>query len=125
MAVNWRGPAAQAALDDEIGKRLLRMAVTVQTGLMQRMGRHNPPPYKDSSKPGEYLKNRTTYLLKRVMYEPTTAAAVAKEGRVRVGYERGAPYGAIWELKPAAQRRKGLVDAVEELRGQLAKLAGG
>lgn len=121
--MTWSGGGAKAGIQAASGGILLRMAVLAQTTLMRKMGRHNPPPYEQSSKPGEYLALRTGWAVARVMYAPTTAEACAAEGRVRVGYEQSAPYPAIWELRDAARRRKGLIDVVEELRPQLQALA--
>lgn len=120
MPVTSNAAAVKIELAALSGSLLLRLAVTVQTGMMTRLGVHNPPPYANSSKQGEYLRSRTTWLLKHVQYEPTTAAAAAREGRIRVGYGASAAYGAMYD---SAGKRKGLRDAVEEMRGTLQAMA--
>ena len=111
---------------------ILRMAARLQKHLMEklnipntgvrvkRIGRRGSYTiYPNSSKPGEYLRARTGYLQAHIVVEPTSPTAAAIQGSVRIGYGKSAFYGAIWELKPLAKKRKGLLDALEEIRGEL------
>ncbi len=116
-------------------QKLLAMAVTLQTRLMLRLNVLSPRTqvsrtrdtaagakgssytiYTDPSKPGEYLKKRTGWLQGHIVYEPTSVQEVARLGYVRVGYGQSAKYGGIWERKPKNLRRKGLLDALDEIR---------
>lgn len=127
-----------------VGGMLLRMGVLVQTEMMRRVSQSAGPKrvkrkratvagrrgsqrtvYTTPSKPGEYLRTRTGHLRAGIAYAPTTPQAAAAEGKVRVGYTQAAKYGAFWERRADAQRRKGLIDLVSELAPQLAALARG
>jgi hypothetical protein len=121
---------------------LLRMAVTLQVHLMQRLNTPNTGQrvrrtrttvagprgsqytiYPNPSRPGEYLHKRTGWAQAHVVYEPTTPSEVAQKGYVRVGWGKSAFYGAVWERKPPAQARKGLLAALDEIRPQLMQMA--
>jgi hypothetical protein len=122
---------------------LLGMAITLQTTLMVRLNVLSPRKqvrrqrdtiagskgstytvYTNPSKPGEYLKKRTGWLQGHVVYYPTTVEEIARLGYIRVGYGQSAFYGGIWELKPPAQKRKGLLDALDEVRPLLLGMMG-
>ncbi len=117
----WNGAAAATFVTNAAGDILLRMAVTLQVHLMQRLNVSNPRPYDTPSAHGEYLRKRTGWLQAHIVYEPATPAAVAKAGHVRIGYGRSAFYGAVFEVR---KTRKGLLDALEEIRPQLSKMGG-
>lgn len=128
-------------LEQEIGKVLLRMAVTLQSELRSRIATPAGPKsvkrkrstiagpkgsrrtiYTQPSRAGEFLHKRTGWLQAHIRYEPTTAAEAGRAGKIRVGYELSAKYGWIWERR-SAQRRKGLMDLVDEMRPQLQAMA--
>ena len=124
----------QDALSEEVGKLLLALGVRLQTEMMRRVsqsagpvrvkrqrGRGSYTVYTTPSKPGEYLRTRTGFLRSHITYQPTTIAEAGRQGAVQVGYERGAWYGGWWEVRPGAQRRKGLIDLAQELAPELAR----
>jgi len=128
------------ALQEEVGKVLLGMGIRLQTEMMRRISRSAGPvrvkrrrgrgsytAYTTPSKPGEYLRLRTGFLRARIAYQPTTPEEAGRVGYVQVGYEAGAWYGGWWEVRPDAQRRKGLADLLQEmapaLAGELARVA--
>lgn len=121
MAVEWQGDEARETLARERGRVLLAMAVTLQTEFLRRINASNQKG-KSPSRPGEYLRKRTGWLQGHVLYAPQTPEAVARAGRVRVGYGEAGWYGGWWESRQDRQRRKGLIDLVEELRPALAAL---
>ena len=125
----------QTALNEQVGQVLVRAAVLLQTEMMRRLSLSAGPArvprrrgqgiytvYTTPSKPGEYLRTRTGFLRARIAYQPHSPAAAGRLGLVQVGYDRGAWYGGWWESRPDAQRRKGLVDLVQELAPALARL---
>jgi hypothetical protein len=124
-------------------EKLMVLAIILQTHLMEKLNTLSPSVavkrsrgtvagakgssyrvYTDPSKPGEYLKKRTGWLQGHIVLAPATKEEVAKAGYIRVGYSVSAFYGAIWERKPPRQKRKGLLDALEEVRPQLMRMMG-
>lgn len=135
---------AERILRQQTGALLLRLAVTVQTAYRGKIGASAGPyrvkrtrttkagpkgsrytAYKSPSRPCEYLKKRTGHLQAGILYEPTTADAAGRAGEIRIGYAASVRYGGIWELRGAQQRRKGLIDLVAEMRGELQAVAVG
>jgi hypothetical protein len=123
MGITLHTGAARDDLDRKIGGLLLRMAVTVQTGMMRRMNTSNQRGANPSPS-GGWLHKGTGNAQAGCVYSPTTPAAVAQAGSVRIGFTPNAFYAAYWGLPDTPRRRKSLVDCVEELRPQLAALAG-
>lgn len=137
----WHGDERYRQVVQTGAAMLLRMAVFFQAEMMARLNVPNTgvrvkrtrdtvggkrgssyTVYPNSSQPGAYLRKRTGWLAGHILYEPRTVAEVEKLGRVRVGYGKSAFYGAVWELK-TAERRKGLIDLLAELRPQLEAMA--
>lgn len=120
MATTWNGDQALAAIRAEAAKGLLAAAVLFENELRQRVSVPNPPPYKDSSKEGEYPRLRTGAGQKALTHQPATVGEVQKLGWVRVGYVQGDHHLLILEL---AKKRKGLLATLDDMRPQLAALA--
>jgi hypothetical protein len=138
----WNGDAALKLTTEAAAETLLRMAIRLQTYLMEKLNVLSPRKsvkrtrntvagakgssyqiFTDPSKAGEYLKKRTGWAQAHVVIEPTTVAGIAQAGHVRIGWGASAFYGAAWELKPPAQRRKGLLDALDEIKPELMAMA--
>ena len=121
--ITWTPQQALAGLSEEIGRRLLKAAIIVQTELMARINISNPRPYQSPSKEGEWLRKRTGWAQAHVLYEPTSPAAAGKKRSVRVGYGKSAFYAALWG--EVWRRRKGLRELMAEIEGKVrAALAG-
>lgn len=124
MSVEFRGSQVRRELAEQVGRVLLRVAVLVQTAGKQRMNASNQHG-RNPSRPGDWLHKGTGHGQAGLTYAPTTPAAIAAAGSVRVGWAAGSWYMGWWGLATTAARRKGLIDLVEELRPQLAALTGG
>jgi hypothetical protein len=120
VRATFNNRAAEKFTGEVPGKILMAMAATLQTRIMEKVNVANPRPYLTPSVDGEYLRKRTGWLQAHIVYWPTTADAVGKAGYVRIGYGKSAFYGAIWEVR---KRRKGLLDALDEVRPQLMEMA--
>lgn len=79
----------------DAAKVLLRNALVLQAEHKRRLSKFNPPPHKNSSKPGEYPRARTYNLRDAVVIEPASLAIIEQTGTVRVGVQTNAPYGPI------------------------------
>lgn len=120
MAVNWNGDAAKRFLGEATAEGLLMAAVYFQTQHKNRLNLSNPPPYLNSSKPGEYPRARTGFGRDNTAYDPETKAAVYLQQSVRIGYRTNAEYMAILEV---FRGRLGLLKTMESIRGQVASIA--
>lgn len=94
----------------------MRAALFFQAQHQQRLSKSNPRPYLTPSAPGEYPRARTGAGRAGVMIDPPSLAAVAAEGRVRVGYVVNVSYMLTLEV---ARKRLGLLKTLQELKGQL------
>ena len=120
MALEFRGEEIIRGMRLEVAKRLLAAARHFQKFHMEKIGIVNPPPYLDSSKPGEYLKKRTGWLQSRVLYEPTSPSSVADNDlTIRVGIGESARYGVWHEL---FNRRLGLEETLKRTKRDMAAL---
>ncbi len=119
MAVSFRGDEVRQELQASIGRELLRIALTVQAAGQRKMGTSNQGG-KAPSKPGEWLRRGTGHGVGGLVYEPTTPAAIAAAGAVRVGWRAGSWYMGWW----GQNGRKSLIGLVGEIRGQLQGLKG-
>lgn len=104
----------------KLAERLLRVAVYFQTQHKARLSKPNPPPHKDSSKPGEYPRLRTGFGRGSTVYDPSTVDEIARDLSVKVGYLAGAWYMPFLELH---RERLGLLKTLDDLRPQLQALA--
>jgi hypothetical protein len=86
----------------------------------QRVSTPNPPPYKDSSKPGEYPRLRTGEGQRALTRLPTEFGEVMRVLRVQVGFVAGKAHLLILEMK---RGRLGLQKTLEDLKPILSKLA--
>lgn len=120
MATQFNGRDAFQAISAAAAKGLLAAAVAFENEVRVRVSKPNPPPYIDSSKPGEYPRLRTGAGQKALAHEPRSLADVQKAGVVRVGYVQGDHHLLILEL---ARDRLGLLKTLEDLRPKLAALA--
>lgn len=119
MPVNWQGPERERELEAAVGNGLARCAVYFQTQHKLRLNSSNPKPYLNSSKPGEYPKARTGFGRDGHAYEPTSPAAMAAEGAVRLGYLANVWYMAFLEVY---RGRLGLVHTLNSLKSQLVRI---
>lgn len=76
----------------EAAQLQLRNALVLQAEHKRRLSKFNPPPHKNSSKPGEYPRARTYNLRDAVVIEPASLAIIEETGSVRVGVLIGAKY---------------------------------
>lgn len=120
MAMQWNGAARLAAIQKAAAEGLLAAAVLFENQHKLRISVPNPPPYLNSSKPGEYMRLRTGEGLKGMAHEPLTWQEVVKTGYVRVGFVVNVKYMLILEL---AMQRKGLLQTLNDMKPQLAALA--
>jgi hypothetical protein len=124
----WHGEALMQAIREQAAEGLLAAAVHYSNSLMQKVSRPSPffigprggRNYYDPSKEGEYPKLRTGAGQKAITHQPETVQEVVQCGYVRVGYVEGDHHLLALEF---AQRRKGLIDLLTEMRPQLAALA--
>ena len=119
MAVNWHGPERNRDMMGAIGNGLARCAVFFQTQHKLRLNKSNPRPYDNSSSPGEYPRARTGFGRNGHVYEPTSPAAMAREGGVRLGYLMNAWYMAYLEIYKG---RLGLVHTLNSIKAQLVSI---
>jgi hypothetical protein len=117
--MEWNN-GALVEIDNAPAELLMRIAAEVQSSLVNELGTMNPPPYVTPSQPGEYPRKRTGFLQSQVVYEPTSKAAIASQGSVRVGYSQNAFYGSILEI---ARKRLGLLATMDSLKGRIEELA--
>ena len=124
MSVRFRGKEVQVDLAGKVGQVLLRMAILCQTEGKRRMNTSNRKG-ENPSRPGEWLHKGTGLGQAGLSYHPATPAEVAAQGSVRLGWVANSWYMGYWGLELKANRRKSLVDLVDELRPQLTALAAG
>ncbi len=121
MTLEWHGPEAKRRLQETMAIRLQAVAVYFVKQHSQRIGKSNPRPYKDSSKPGEYMRARTGKGQAGLLYQPHDISGVIAAGlRVRVGFDQGVHYMLTLEL---FRQRKGLLATLNDIRPQLQALA--
>lgn len=123
MTTQWHGAAVFRLIEEAAAKGLLAAALTLETELRRRVSVPNPPPYHNSSKPGEYPRLRTGAGQKSIAHEPATLAEVMKEGIVRVGYRAGA--GDHMQILEERRQRLGVEKTLQDLRARLARIAVG
>ena len=116
----WNGDAHFAAIQRKTAEGLLVAAVRFEQVHKGLISVPNPPPYLESSKPGEYMRLRTGDGLKGCTHYPETWQEVVKTGWVRVGFGVSVLYMLSLELR---QKRLGLLATLERMRPQLAALA--
>lgn len=112
----WNGQAAKLALRNASAKGLLKAALFFQAQHQQRLAKSNPRPYVTPSQPGEYPRARTGAGRAGVMVDPPSVEAIAREGRVRIGYVQNVFYMLVLEL---GHNRLGLLQTLKDLKGQL------
>lgn len=139
MAVNWYGDALMDGLKRQAAQGLLAAAVHYANNLSLKVGIANPltrgprggRQYLQSSKQGEYPRLRTGAGQKALAIGANGAVFDIKTGpaidqviaggmSVKVGYREGDHHLLALEF---AQRRKGLIDLLDEMKPQLAALA--
>ncbi len=116
----WNGAERMDAINRQAAEMLLRIVVLFENTHRNRVGKANPPPYTDSSKPGEYPRLRTGGGQRGLTHEPASVAEVMKTGVIRVGFTTNARHMLILEL---ARDRKGLLDTLADLRPVMAQMA--
>lgn len=122
--LEYDSEAAKLRIENASAEALLRVAAYFWTQHSLRLGKANPRPYLDSSKPGEYPRRRTGAGQSALAFEPTTREAVARTQAIRVGFRQNEPHLLILELrKDVTKRRLGLLKTLDDLRPQLAALA--
>jgi hypothetical protein len=112
----WHGEAAKQRWRDEMAKRLIACAITLQSEHTGDLSTSYPP----ASAPGQYPRRRTGNLQSSVSYEPTSVAEVAKRLEVRVGYQRRANY-IVWLI---GSGRLALHATLNRIRSQLQAMLG-
>lgn len=123
MSFQWRGDAVFQAISAGAAKGIMAAMLAFETEHRKRVSVPNPPPYKNSSKPGEYMRLRSGAGQKALTHEPASLAELQKTGVGRVGFRKGdGDHMLILEL---ARQRLGLLKTLEDMRPQLAKLATG
>jgi hypothetical protein len=105
----------------EMGRRLAACVVFYCTQHQQRLGKSNPFPHLNSSKPGEYPRKRTGFLQKSVAYSPVSIQEITSKLDIKVGYDANAFYGPVLEVM---RKRLGLVKTLEDLKTQLGAIVG-
>ncbi len=120
MSLNWFGEQAEAELRKAAANGLIRAATMFENQMSQRVSTPNPPPYKDSSKPGEYPRLRTGEGQRALTRLPTEFGEVMRVLRVQVGFVAGKAHLLILEMK---RGRLGLQKTLEDLKPILSKLA--
>ncbi len=104
----------EAEIDRRVGVCLIAAAVDVVSEQKRRMSKSFPP----ASKPGEYLRGRTWNAREGVVYGPTNAEQVGREGKIRIGYTLAAWYAAWWETL-AKKKRLGLMDSLAAVKDRV------
>lgn len=112
----WNGDAMKANRRDQLAKRLIAAAIILQTEHTADLSSTYPP----ASKPGEFPHGRTWNLRSAIDYEPKTAAEVARDMEVRVGYQQRAWY----ILRLVKLGRKSLRDTMKRVRGRINQMLG-
>lgn len=128
MSTEWYGDAFLDGLKRQAAEGLLEAAVLYENTLKQKVSRPSPffigprggRNYNDPSKTGEYPKLRTGAGQKAITHQPETVSEVVACGFVKVGYIQGDHHLLALEF---AQKRKGLIALLDEMRPQLAALA--
>jgi hypothetical protein len=116
MTIKDHSAEAKADLQKRIGEGLARCAIHFQTQHKIRLNKSNPgPDYLDSSTVGQYPRARTGFGRDGTSYEPTSPAAMAAAGNVRMGYISPAWYMGFLEL---FKGRLGLKKTLEDLKDQ-------
>lgn len=113
---------ALPALQKQLAGNLLRAAITFQTEHKRRLNIANPPPYLDSSVPGEYPRARTGFGRDGTIVQPTDLAQIARTMRVKCGYIQNAWYMGYLEVY---LRRKGLNQTLQDMRSQIRDIIAG
>lgn len=122
-------------------ERMIAAAVTLQTEHMSRLNESAGPTtvkrvrntvagprgssrtvYTNPSRPGEYLRKRTGFHQASLIATPLSVSEVLASGRIRIGYLANNPYGPHWETTGG---RKGLLETLDEMRGQLGQIIQG
>ena len=108
----------------EGAKRLLRAAIEFQSEHMRRLGIHNPPPYKASSKEGEYPKQRTGFGQKGVVIAPATIDEIMAAPRmaVKIGQAQNSWYMLHLERE---KHRLGYERTMNDMKGRLRQIVEG
>lgn len=138
-SMDWHGDKVMSDLQRMIGSLLLRVAVTYETEHRKRVSKPNTgrrrkrtrdtaagakgsqyTDYPNPSKAGEYMKVRTGFGRGNLTHEPRSAQEVARTGEVRVGFLKPGWYMPYLELY---QRRKGLIDTLRDMQGELNAVA--
>lgn len=120
--LKWNGDAAFESIRRGAAQGLLRAATFFETQHSIRVASPNPPPYRDSSRAGEYPKLRTGAGRSGLSHEPVTLAEAAASLQVRVGFRKGRHHLLILELSKRFNRL-GLERTMKDLQPQLASLA--
>jgi hypothetical protein len=128
MTLEWNGDAVHALIEQrayeglqaaaQMYEKTLRLKVSVPNPLTR--GPRGGRVYLESSKPGEYPRLRTGKGQKSITRLPETVPEAIACGWVRVGYLQIDSHLLALEF---AQKRKGLIDLLDEMRPQLAALA--
>ena len=89
---SWNGPGAIEHIKGIAWEGILRATVYFWTECSKAVGIPNPPPYKDSSKPGEPPRKRTGFGQANITYEVdksilTTRVGVLSPARYMAGLE--------------------------------------
>jgi hypothetical protein len=89
----WHGDEAMKEVRANTWEKIQRMVVFFHTELLAVLNKPNPPPYANSSKPGEPPRKRTGWLQRNVLYELDE-----KKLEGRIGITKNAIYGLFLEL---------------------------
>jgi hypothetical protein len=121
MTIKDHSAEAKADLQKRIGEGLARCAIHFQTQHKIRLNKSNPgPDYLDSSTVGQYPRARTGFGRDGTSYEPTSPAAMAAAGNVRMGYILPAWYLAFLEIyKGRLGLKQTLADLGEQFKAIL------
>lgn len=120
MSLTWNGTEAGDQARKEMAGRLLRAIIFYQTQHMQRVGIFNPPPYVNSSKPGEYMRKRTGAGQAGVVISAGSIAEVISDDlAVRCGELQNAFYMLVLEL---SRDRRGFVRTFRDLEEPIAAI---
>jgi hypothetical protein len=88
----WNGDGAAAHVKGLAWEGILRATVYFWTECQKAVGIPNPPPYRNSSKPGEPPRKRTGFGQANIIYEAdksilTTRVGVLSNARYMIGLE--------------------------------------
>lgn len=114
-------PGAASYPKEELGRRMAACVVFYCSQHQKRLGKSNPFPHLNSSKPGEYPRKRTGFLQKSVAYSPVSIQEITNKLDIKVGYDANAWYGPVLEVM---RKRLGLVKTLEDLKNQLGAIIG-